>query len=161
MKQEIRMLLAQAMRHERLGASSYTWEGLTDEGREFWALRADQMIRFLDSHGVCLSFKGEPSPTKPPVSPVIYTIRDRNPSVDRSIRAGAEAWEIVDHNRQTDAEKVRLTFALRDVDRECELVLAGDPSVPEIPGLRTRIAAAAIIYSLDAQSMAAGFGEGS
>lgn len=156
MTRPLRDRAAEALRESRIGRTRSTWLGSLDESaREDWRRSFDTFVRLGETFGFqVVDSAAKPRPPSPP-SPTIYALHDAQDSQrERSVRfQGDGQWAIVITNRLTKEEKVLLVFSVEEVDRDCDLILSGNPSAQSIRGVLTKVAAANIIRSLSAETM--------
>jgi len=151
---EIRDILADAMRRERLGGLVRPlWQEyvtFNPEACEQVRLRADHLIRLLAGDGLTIVRKGEPV-ADVQTSDVVWRYYLAGQQVERIIRRKGDDWQIILVGAD-GKETVEQTFALADAHANAGLVLTDDPSARTIAGLGRQLAALAEIYRLCAQS---------
>jgi hypothetical protein len=147
---DIRDILAEAMRRERLGtAARPAWADWWEEAREPVRMRADHLIRLLAEAGVDLVRTGEALPPAPPPKSLVVS-RDAivGRKAERIVRADPAGFAIT--LVQDGAETVEQTFTLQDASLLAGAVLTGSPEAAKRPGLGRLLAAAVEMYRLDA-----------
>ncbi|ESW92948.1 hypothetical protein NKL07_21980 [Mesorhizobium sp. C280B] len=153
----LRDRVAEAMRESRIGRTRFGWDQCDQEE---WRRSADALMRYGRHLGFEIVETGNIAHRPaPPVTPVIYALDDaRDASVERSVRCdGAGNWSIVstkrDARRAAIDSKTLLTFTLAEADLDCDRILAGDPTAKDIKGVLTKVAAANVIRTLNAETM--------
>lgn len=156
MTRPLRDRAAEAMRESGIGRTRFGWKDSLDESaREEWRRRFDAFVRLGERLGFTV-VDGTEKPRQPsPPSPTIYALHDaQDPQRERSVRfQGDGQWAIIITNRLTKEEKTLLVFSVEEVDRDCDLILSGNPSAQAVRGVLTKVAAANIIRSLSAEAM--------
>lgn len=167
---EIRDILAECMRRERLGLIRplwFDWCSFDNEGGpEQWRLRADHLIRILKELGVVVARKGDVEPSPPPTNRVIYRFKLHGREAERMIRKGSgDDWQIVTveggvESAKGDSESVKgrvesveQTFTLQQALINGGLVLMDHPDAKTVPGLGRQLAALNEIYRVGAEAM--------
>lgn len=151
---EIRDILADAMRRERLGGLVRPlWQeyaSFNPEACEQVRLRADHLIRLLAGEGVTLIRAGDSGPKPTPTSDVVWRYYLAGQQVERVIRRSGDDWQIV--AVKDGGETIEQEFLLADAHVNAGLVLTDDPAARTIAGLGRQLAALTEIYRICAQA---------
>ncbi|MBE1208138.1 hypothetical protein [Aminobacter carboxidus] len=154
---EVRDILAEAMRRERLGLIRPLWEDWirfdNDGGCEQVRLRADHLIRLLSELGITLVQTGEPQSTTRPDNPVFWRWKINGQNAERIARAGANGIEVAKLDAGT--ETVQLTFGLAEAHDLANRGLSGDRDLIKETGVITKLSAALEAYRVGAAILAA------
>lgn len=145
----LRDIEAEALRRERLGLMRPLWADMDEETREGWRLRADHFARIRDE----ITKDTQPAPTLQPTIAVFQTMP--NPGQERAVRCDGHKWSVVIVDRRTKAATVEQSFTLDEADIAAGQILSGDPEIGKRPGLGRFLAAALIVFRLEAQNMGA------
>jgi len=147
---DIRDVLAEMMRRERVGLMRPFWQewaGIDPEACEVVRRRADVLIRMLASEGVALVRIDDPSPAATPTSPDIWRFPVANAG-ERIVRDAGDAWQIV--LASGGHETVQMSFTLAEAYVLSGRVLVGDRDVLKEQGATTKLAAALEIHRVHA-----------
>jgi hypothetical protein len=129
------------------------WDKLAPDETERVRMRADHLLRILESLGVRLecAATGEHFAQRP-ASPVIWRYSLSGAATERLVRkAPADKWQIVMIDGAQ--ERVEHTFTLAEAHEHAGMVLMGDPSAKAIPNLGKELSASLEIYRVDAVNM--------
>jgi|GEM_PF-3244156 len=154
---DIRDVVAEAMRHERLGLVRPLWSDWCDfdneGGPEDWRRRADHLIRLMRQNGISVVRTGtDAAPLTEPNSRVIYRFKLHGRQAERLIRKSrGDDWQVVLIENGT--EIVEQTFTVRQALIDGGLVLIDHPDAKSIPRLGRQLAALVQIYHLNATAM--------
>lgn len=154
---EIRDILAESMRRERLGLVRPLWLDWcafdNEGGPEQWRLRADHLMRLLKELGLSIVRTGFDVPSRPsPQSDVIYRFKLHGREAERVIRkAAGDDWQVAVIDK--DGEKVEQTFTIEQASINGGLVLMDHPDMKTIPRLGLQLAALNEIYRVGAEAM--------
>ncbi len=155
MMREIRDILAEGMRRERLGLVRPLWPAMDEDSREEVRRRADHLMRILSDYGIQLVQTGAPVPVAAPTSPTIVANQVYNaPDTMREVRVEERGFSIV--SVKGGDTTVEQTFTLNEVMLNAGLVLTGDPAAKTIKDLGKQLAAAVEIYRLNAAGIGGG-----
>lgn len=154
----IRDILAECMRRERVGLMRPFWEQwrqIDDAACEQVRLRADHLMRLLQSYGVTLVQAAAETATPTAAAEPIWRYWLVGKQAERVIRRRADGgWEIV--RVEDGKELLEQTFTLQDAHSNAGLVLTDDPVATTTKGLGRQLAALTEIYRLDAAAGPAG-----
>jgi hypothetical protein len=154
---DIRDILAECMRRERLGLIRplwFDWCAFDNEGGpEEWRRRADHLIRTLKELGVAVVHSGTDAGSAPSSSSrVIYRFKIHGRNAERLIRkAAGDDWQVV--SIENGVETVEQTFTIQQAMLNGGLVLIDHPDAKTIPGLGRQLAALNEIFRMDAAAM--------
>lgn len=156
MPRDLRDILAEAMRCERLGSTPPSWQRWCEidptGGPEQWRLRADHLMRLLATAGVALARSGEAEPAlPPPTAPVFWRFPMDGGNAERLLRTAGGSIEVL--RRADGSETVQLTFTLHDVHNAANALLQGDRETAKRAGILTMLSAALEAYRLDVAVM--------
>lgn len=146
---EIRDILAECIRFERLGPIQPLWWNWWEEGREPVRKRADHILRLLADRGVELIRTGESvSATTRHDSPEIWRFKIMGRNAERIVRATAAGIEVV--MAEDGKETVQLAFAIGEAHALSGRGLIGDRELMKEPGVVTKLAATLEAYRVNA-----------
>lgn len=154
MSREIRDILAECMREERIGPAHPSWAELPVTTHEYLRGRADRLLRLLDRHGVALVQAGEGEQLPPELNAVVW--RDRMVEGDghRQVRrAVADQWCI--ERVDGDHRYIDHQFDLQEAQLHAGEVLTGDLRARTRNNLGKELAAALMIFIARAETMGA------
>lgn len=145
---EIRDILGECIRLERLGIINPMWSDWFEEAREPVRMRADHILRLLADRGVELVQTGEPRQTTRPDSPVFWRwkIVDRN--AERLVRISPAGIEVV--KVEAGQEALQIAFQMTEAHDLAGRGLAGDRELTKEPGVITKLSAALEAYRVNA-----------
>ncbi|AMS41188.1 hypothetical protein [Aminobacter aminovorans] len=149
---EIRDILAECIRLERLGLIHPLWSEWFEAGREPVRMRADHILRLLSDRGVTIVQTGEPQSTTRP-EPVFWRWKINGQNAERIARAGANGIEVAKLDAGT--ETTQLTFGLAEAHDLANRGLCGDRELMKEAGVITKISAALEAYRVGAAILAA------
>lgn len=153
---EVRDVLAEMMRRERLGLMRPLWADWcrfdNEGGPEQWRLRADHLIRLLMSEGLAVSRVGDPAkPFPAPATPVFWRYWMDGNKAERVLRMADDKIEVV---RVVDGtETVQMTFGVGDAHTAAGALLLGDKETAKQQGILTMLSAALEAYRVDVTAM--------
>lgn len=150
---EIRDIVAEAMRVERLGFVRplwRDWDAFAPDETERVRLRADHLIRLLAGEGLAIVRAGDPAPAPAPTSAVVWRYYLAGQKVERLVRRDGDGWQII--TVSDGKETVEQTFTLAAAHVNAGLVLTDDPAARTIAGLGRQLAALTEIYRICAQA---------
>jgi hypothetical protein len=147
---DIRDVLAEMMRRERVGLMRPFWPEWTEidpEACEIVRRRADHLIRLLASEGVVVVRFDDPLPGPPPTSPDVWRFPVAGAG-DRILRRADDGWLMV--LASGGQETVQMRFTLTEAHILGGRVLVGDRDVLKEHGAMTKLAAALEIHRVHA-----------
>lgn len=145
---DIRDILAECIRLERLGVINPLWPNWFEEAREPVRMRADHIIRLLADRGVELIQTGEPKQATRPDSPVFWRWKIVGQNAERLVRIGPAGIEIV--KLENGLEALQIAFPMTEAHDLAGRGLAGDRELTKEPGVITKLSAAVEAYRVNA-----------
>lgn len=151
MSRPLRDRLGEAMREARVGRSSFGWDQCDQED---YRRSADALLRLADRLGFKVVDAGEEQ-IRPalPQSATAYAVHAATSDGKRALRCLSRGLWAVVGIAPDGQEKILLKIDIADADAECDRILAGDPTVKDAPGILTRVAAANLIRTINAEQM--------